>query len=50
MNIKRIRQAIRLWKVPGVPKRTQRHNARAWLRMVDLLGDKWLLAKNSPRL
>jgi hypothetical protein len=43
MQVARIRQAIRLWKTPGVPKHTQRHNQRQWLRMVELLGDKWLL-------
>jgi len=47
MQIARIRQAIRLWKTTGVPKHTQRHNQRAWLRMVNLLGDKWLV--NRPR-
>ena len=43
----RVRQAIRLWRVDGVPKHIQRHNQRAWLRMVELLGDKWLV--NRPR-
>lgn len=50
METKRIRQAIRLWKTPGVPKHVWRHNVRAWLRMINLLGDKWLLARPSPRL
>jgi len=49
MNTQRIRQAIRLWKTPGVPKHTQRHNQRAWLRMVNLLGEKWLFAKPVTR-
>jgi len=47
MNIQRIRQAIRLWKTPGVPRHVWRHNVRAWLRMVELLGDRWLV--NRPR-
>jgi hypothetical protein len=47
VETKRLRQAIRLWKTPGVPKHTQRHNQRAWLRMVNLLGEKWLV--NRPR-
>lgn len=49
MNIQRIRQAIRLWKTPGVPRHVWRHNVRAWLRMIDLLGDKWLFAKPITR-
>ena len=49
MNTARIRQAIRLWKTPGVPKASQRHNQRAWLRMIELLGDKWLLHGKVPR-
>ena len=47
MGTKRARQAIRLWSNPQAPKHTQRHNQRAWLRMVELLGDKWLF--NKPR-
>ena len=47
MQRTRLRQAIRLWKNPDAPKSTQRHNQRAWLRMVELLGDKWLF--NAPR-
>jgi len=49
MSVARIRQAIRLWKTPGVPKASQRHNQRQWLRMIELLGDRWLLAKQMPR-
>jgi hypothetical protein len=49
MQVARIRQAINLWKVPSVPRHTQRHNQRQWLRMVELLGDKWLLAKPIER-
>lgn len=49
METKRIRQAIRLWKTPDVPKHTQRHNQRAWLRMINLLGEKWLFAKPVTR-
>lgn len=40
-----VKHAIRLWKVPHVPKSTNRSNARKWLRSVELLGDKWLLGQ-----
>ncbi|TFI06723.1 hypothetical protein E4P35_14330 [Thiopseudomonas sp. 4R-3cl] len=30
--------------LPGVPVSTTRHNRRAWVRSVRMLGDKWLLA------
>ena len=29
---------------PYIPRSTQRHNIRAWVRSVRTLGDKWLLA------
>lgn len=49
MQRTRLRQAIRLWKNPDAPKSTQRHNQRAWLRMVELLGDKWLMNRAYPK-
>jgi hypothetical protein len=45
-----LRQAIRLWSNPLVPKQVQRHNQRAWLRSVQMLGDKWLIAKPVGRV
>jgi len=45
-----LRQAIRLWSNPLVPKDVQRHNQRAWLRSVQMLGDKWLLARQIGRI
>jgi hypothetical protein len=39
------RHALRLWNVPHVPREVNRSNARKWLRSVELLGEKWLLAK-----
>ena len=45
MNTARLRQARRLFNVPGVPAHTARHNARAWVRSVRHLGDKWVLTK-----
>jgi hypothetical protein len=32
-----------------VPVSTNRHNARAWVRSIRMLGDKWLLAQPSKR-
>jgi hypothetical protein len=37
-----MRHAIELW--PG-----SRYHQRAWLRSVQMLGDKWLLAKKIER-
>jgi len=45
MNTQLARRAIRLYSCDLVPQSTNRHNQRAWLRSVAMLGDKWLLAK-----
>jgi hypothetical protein len=45
-----LRRAVRLWNVPYVPKEINRSNARKWLRSVELLGDRWLLAKQIGRI
>jgi hypothetical protein len=39
------KHALRLWNVPHVPKSVNRSNARKWLRAVERLGDRWLLAQ-----
>lgn len=44
------RQAIRLYSNPRAPKHINRHNQRAWIRSVQFLGDKWLLAKKVGRI
>lgn len=50
MNIYQLRrQAIKLWTVAGVPKHINRHNQRAWIASILLLGDKWLLARKVER-
>lgn len=49
-KVQLIKHALRLWKVPYVPRETNRANARKWIRSVQLLGDKWLLAKKIERL
>lgn len=46
MSIKLKRQAIKLWNNPLAPRAINEHNRRAWLRSVQLLGDKWLVAKS----
>lgn len=43
------RRAIKLWTVATVPKHINRHNQRAWIASVLMLGDKWLLAKQVVR-
>lgn len=47
---KLLRMAVRLWNSPHVPKEINRHNQRQWLKSVQFLGDRWLLAKEAPRL
>ena len=37
MNVTQLRQARRLFDLPGVPRRVVRHNLRAWARSVRLL-------------
>lgn len=37
MNVIRLRQARRLFDLPGVPRRVVRHNILAWVRSVRLL-------------
>jgi hypothetical protein len=44
------KHALRLWNVPHVPREANRSNARKWLRAVERLGDKWLLAKKVGRV
>ena len=38
------RRAVRLYSAPWAPLSTNKHNRRAWLRSVDFLGQRWLLA------
>lgn len=45
-----VKHALRLWNVPHVPREVNRSNARKWLRSVELLGDRWLLAKKVERI
>ena len=45
MNISYLTRVRRLFNSEFVPAHTNRHNQRAWVRSIRLLGDKWLLAK-----
>lgn len=45
-----VRRANRLWSSPTVPKELNHANKRKWIKAVQRLGDRWLLAKNVPRL
>lgn len=45
MNYRLKKRAIQLYSCDLAPKSVNRHNQRSWLRMVSLLGDKWLIAK-----
>lgn len=43
------RRAIRLYSAPWATLSTNKFNRRSWLRSVQMLGDKWLLAKPIKR-
>lgn len=45
-----VRRANRLWSSPTVPPEMNRLNKRKWIKAVQRLGDKWLLAKPVERL
>lgn len=44
VSIARLRQAVRLFRSDYVSKEVNKANRRNWLRSVERLGDKWLLA------
>lgn len=44
------RRAVRLYRCDLVPKATNRHNQKSWLRSVEMLGEKWLLAKPQQKV
>jgi hypothetical protein len=45
MTFQRIRQATRLFRSEYVSKEINKANRRAWLRSVQSLGNRWLLAR-----
>jgi hypothetical protein len=49
MNIKMLVHVRELFNVDYVPRSTNRHNQRQWIKSVRALGDSWLLAKHIER-
>jgi hypothetical protein len=49
-RIQLMRHAIELWYIPHVPKELCHANARKWVRSVERLGDRWLLARKVQRI
>ena len=49
MNTTLLRRVRRHFIHDMAPSHTARHNMRAWVRSVRLLGDKWLFAKPIER-
>jgi len=49
MNTTILKRARELWCIQDVPRSIQRHNTRAWVRSIKLLGDKALLATKVER-
>lgn len=45
-----VRRANKLWSSPTVPRELNEINKRKWIKAVQRLGDRWLLARNMPRL
>jgi hypothetical protein len=45
-----MKHALKLWNVPHVPREVNRSNARKWIRAVERLGDRWLLAQPIRRV
>lgn len=45
-----VRRANKLWSSPTVPREMNEINKRKWIKAVQRLGDRWLLARNMPRL
>ena len=46
MNSTLLRIARKHFMRDYIPVSTQRHNIRAWVRSLRILGDKWLLAQH----
>lgn len=50
MNTQMLQRARRNFDRPDIERHLVRHNIRAWVRSVRILGDKWLLANHITRL
>lgn len=44
-----LRRAVRLFRSEYAPRALRRANARAWLRAVEQLGPRWVLAEPQRR-
>jgi hypothetical protein len=49
MDTRMLKHVRELFNVEYVPRHTNRHNQRQWVRNVRTLGDRWLLAKQVER-
>lgn len=49
MNTAILKRARELWAINDVPRDIARHNIRAWVKSVRLLGDRALLANKIER-
>lgn len=49
MNTSYLTRARRHFCHPGATRSQQRHNASSWVRMIRLLGDKWVMRKQLGR-
>ena len=49
-RVQLIKHALKLWNVPNVPREINRANARKWVKSVEQLGDRWLLATKVRRI
>lgn len=45
-----IKEVVRHFRSDTAPRSVRRHNARAWLRSVLMLGDRHVLSSNKPRV
>ena len=49
-RVQLIKHALKLWNVPHVPREINRANARKWVKSVERLGDRWLVATKVRRI
>lgn len=47
MNIQMLTKVRQLFNVDYVPKSTNRHNQKQYIKAIRLLGDKWLIHKDN---
>ena len=49
MNVTLLKRARRHFVHGMTPRHTARHNMRAWVKSIRMLGDKWLIARPMER-